>query len=178
MLPGVHRFMFHTFLGVRDLALLEADVAIVGSGAGGGVVAAKLARLTVQGGRKLKVVVVDRGECVPIEQLPVEQTEIQRIYDGPSGAFTTKDGKGAILAGSTWGGSTTVNYSGSLEVCLLASPHGWICGLTGSRGQLPDYVRKEWSEEHGLEFATTADFQSCFDWYGLPVCESRLDAVY
>lgn len=132
MLPDVHRFTFHTFLRDREPALLEADIVIVGSGAGGGVVAAKLAGLTVQGGRKLKVVVVDRGECVPIEQLPVEQTEIQRIYDGPSGAFTTKDGKGAILAGSTWGGSTTVNYSGSLEVCVLVPPHGRICGLTGS----------------------------------------------
>lgn len=154
VLPDVHRFTFRTFPGARKIALLEADVVIVGSGAGGGVVAAKLAGLTAQGGRKLKVVVADKGECVPIEQLPVEQAEIQRVYDGPSGALMTRDGKGAILAGSTWGGGTTVNFSGSLEVRLLAPPHGWICGLTGCEGSCRPLSGKsgarstDWSLRH------------------------------
>ncbi|KAF8251782.1 FAD/NAD(P)-binding domain-containing protein [Wilcoxina mikolae CBS 423.85] len=133
--PDVHSFSFHSFSGAAEA--MDVDIVIIGSGAGGGVVAAKLA------GLGKKVVVVEKGECIPVEQMPVEQLEHERLYDGAAGAFVTADGKGTILAGSNWGGSTTVNFLGSLE--------------------LSDDVRNEWSEVHGLSFASTEKFQACYD---------------
>jgi hypothetical protein len=111
--PDVHSFSFHSFSQTEEV--LDADIVIVGSGAGGGVVALKLA------GLGKKVVVVEKGECILVEQMPVEQLENERIYDGEGGAFVTADGKGTILAGSNWGGSTTVNLLGSLEVSCADS---------------------------------------------------------
>jgi glutamate dehydrogenase/leucine dehydrogenase len=105
--------VFHSFSQTEEV--LDADIVIVGSGAGGGVVALKLA------GLGKKVVVVEKGECILVEQMPVEQLENERIYDGEGGAFVTADGKGTILAGSNWGGSTTVNLLGSLEVSCADS---------------------------------------------------------
>ncbi|KAI5813076.1 hypothetical protein BZA77DRAFT_129814 [Pyronema omphalodes] len=132
--PEIHQFSFHN---PEAEEVIEVDVVIVGSGAGGGVVAARLAQAGI------KVLIVEKGEAVPTEDFPVEQMEHNRVYDGAAGAFVTADGKGTILAGSSWGGSTVVNWSGSLE--------------------LPEETRNEWATTHGLTFANTPAFQSCFD---------------
>jgi hypothetical protein len=61
------------------------------------------------------------------------------------GVVRTVSGNVAMVAGSTWGGGTAVNYSASL--------------------QTPAKLREEWSREHGLDFAVTAEFQECLDMY-------------
>jgi choline dehydrogenase-like flavoprotein len=103
---------------------LEADVAIVGSGAGGGVVAAELAAA----GRS--VVVVEAGPFVDEASLPTDELDAySRLYLN-HGLLTTWDGSITMLAGSAVGGGTLVNWTTS-----IAAP--------------PD-VRAEWARTHGL----------------------------
>jgi choline dehydrogenase-like flavoprotein len=59
------------------------------------------------------------------------------------GALVSDDSSIAIVAGSTWGGGGTVNWSASL--------------------QTQGYVRKEWATKDNLPFFTSADYQSCLD---------------
>ncbi|KAI5779367.1 hypothetical protein EDC01DRAFT_621566 [Geopyxis carbonaria] len=119
-------------------AVMEADVVIVGSGAGGGVVAARLLA-DVPG---LRVVVVERGEWIPNDQFPLAQGAYGRFLAGGGGVMTEGGGV-RVLAGNTWGGGTTVNYGASL--------------------QLPWEVREEWRRTYGLSWATGREFQECLD---------------
>jgi choline dehydrogenase-like flavoprotein len=104
---------------------LTADVVIVGSGAGGGVMAAELARA----GRS--VVVLEAGPFVPESDMPTDElAAYDRLYLD-HGLTSTWDGAISILAGSVVGGGTTVNWLTSIPV------------------QPP--VRAEWAREHGLD---------------------------
>jgi choline dehydrogenase-like flavoprotein len=104
---------------------LEADVVIVGSGAGGGVVAAALA----EAGRS--VVVVEAGPLVDERHLPRNELDASsRLYLN-HGLLTTWDGAITMLAGSAVGGGTLVNWMTS-----IAAPHD---------------VRSEWARAHGLD---------------------------
>jgi choline dehydrogenase-like flavoprotein len=104
---------------------LEADVVVVGSGAGGGVVAARLA----EAGRA--VLVIEAGEFVPeTEFSPHELDGFDRLYLD-HGLTATTDLGIAILAGGTLGGGTTVNWMTCLEP--------------------PPALRHEWAREHGLQ---------------------------
>ena len=87
-----------------DRASLSADACIVGSGAGGSVIAAQLAAA----GRS--VLVLELGGYR--NEQDFNQLEIQgmtELYYG-GGLATSEDGSIAILAGSTLGGGTVVNY--------------------------------------------------------------------
>jgi choline dehydrogenase-like flavoprotein len=95
-------------IGVERLegatASLEADVCIVGSGAGGGVIAAELARA----GRS--VVILEMGGYR--NESDFRQLELPgmfELYLG-GGLASSEDGSIALLAGSTLGGGTVVNY--------------------------------------------------------------------
>lgn len=103
---------------------LEADACIVGSGAGGGVVAAELARAG------MRVIVLEQG---PGDQAPqFDQREIagmQRLYLDRA-TTSSRDLGVAILAGASIGGGTTVNWQTSLR--------------------LPDPIRREWASSAGL----------------------------
>ncbi len=104
---------------------LEADVVVVGSGAGGGVVAAALAAA----GRD--VLVLEAGDHVPETAMPSSELDgFDRMYLDHGLAATTDLGI-AILAGSTLGGGTTVNWT----TCFAP----------------PEWLRTEWAAEHGLE---------------------------
>jgi choline dehydrogenase-like flavoprotein len=117
--------------------VLEADVCIVGSGAGGGVVAGELAAA----GKS--VVVLEAGgyydDC-DFDQL--ELSAYQRLYLN-GGPFPTADGQIAVVAGSCVGGGTVVNWTNCLRT------HDW--------------VRDEWAEEHGLDGLNTSDFDDHLD---------------
>ena len=83
---------------------IEADVVVVGSGAGGGVVAADLARA----GRS--VVVLEAGAFVPEPAMPTDElSAYDRLYLD-HGLTSTWDGSISILAGSIVGGGTTINW--------------------------------------------------------------------
>ena len=109
----------------RAPIVLDTDVAIVGSGAGGGVVAAVLA------GSGRDVLVVEAGAYVPETAMsPGELAGLDGMYLD-HGLTSTSDLGIAILAGSTLGGGTVVNWA----TCFAP----------------PDWLRTEWAAGHGLE---------------------------
>lgn len=103
---------------------LDADVVVVGSGAGGGVIAAELSRA----GRS--VVVLEAGPFVPEPEMPTNELDaFDRMYLD-HGLVSSWDGSVAILAGGSLGGGTTVNWM----TCIRP----------------PDGVRHAWATQHGL----------------------------
>jgi choline dehydrogenase-like flavoprotein len=110
--------------GSGDLLELEADVVVVGSGAGGGVVAA---RLTAAG---RSVLVVEAGRYIPESSMPSLEGEGFRQLYLDQGTTATDDLAITIVAGSGAGGGTTVNWTTCIEP--------------------PDWLRDEW-EAGGLD---------------------------
>jgi choline dehydrogenase-like flavoprotein len=95
---------------LRSLAIdrdtvLDADVCVVGSGAGGGVAAALLA----QAGRRV-VVLEAGGWYTEADFSAEEESGWERLYMR-RGALATDDAGMLILAGRTLGGGTTVNWT-------------------------------------------------------------------
>ena len=86
---------------------LACDVAVVGSGAGGGVVAAELARAG------LDVVVLEKGGYVAERDFSHQEGEAYRDLYLYGLTLTTDDLACRIVAGSTLGGGTVVNYTTS-----------------------------------------------------------------
>ncbi len=104
---------------------LDADVVVVGSGAGGGVVAAALA----EAGRS--VVVLEAGPFVDETTMPGNELDaFDRLYLN-HGLTTTWDGSVTMLAGSGVGGGTLINW-----MTTIAAPAD---------------VRDEWRRDHGLD---------------------------
>jgi choline dehydrogenase-like flavoprotein len=104
---------------------LDADVIVVGSGAGGGVIAADLA----SAGRS--VVVLEAGPFVDESTMPRREVDaFERLYLD-RGLISTWDGSVTMLAGAAVGGGTLVNWMTSTDA--------------------PEDVRVEWATEHGLE---------------------------
>jgi choline dehydrogenase-like flavoprotein len=118
-------------------AQLEADTVIVGTGAGGGVIAAALA----QAGQR--VLLLDMGGL--FDESDFNQYELwayQNLYwrGGPN---PTADLNVSLYAGSSFGGGTTINWTN----CLRTKP----------------WVREQWAREHGLEGLDTAEFDRHLD---------------
>ena len=117
--------------------VLEADVCVVGSGAGGSVIAGELAGMGKQ------VCVLEMGGYY--NEADFDQLELpayQRLYLN-AGPFPTADGQVTIQAGATLGGGTVVNWTNSLRT------HPW--------------VREEWAREFGLEGLDSSDFDGHLD---------------
>ena len=118
-------------------ASYEADAVVVGSGAGGGVIAAALA----EAGQK--VIVLEAGGLFDESDFNgYELWAYQNLYwrGGPS---PTADMNVSLYAGSTYGGGTTVNWTN----CLRTKP----------------WVREQWAREHGLEGLDGPDFDRHLD---------------
>ena len=110
-------------LGQRDVRL-HAEVAIVGSGAGGAVMAYEMAAA----GKS--VVVLEAGRYVPSTQFTEIATDMfDRVFQD-RGAQMNVDGDIMILQGRCVGGSTVIN--------------GAVCF------RIPDHVLTVWQREHGL----------------------------
>jgi len=108
-------------------ATLEADVCVIGSGAGGAVIAAGLQRA----GRQ--TLVLKQGQYR--NESDFKQLELPgmlELYLG-GGLAASENGSIAILAGSTLGGGTVVNYMNCIRT--------------------PERVRREWAARglHGLD---------------------------
>jgi long-chain-alcohol oxidase len=86
---------------------LACDVVVVGSGAGGGVVAAELARAG------LDVVVLEKGGYAAERDFHHQEGDAYRELYLYAQTLTTDDLGCRIVAGSTLGGGTVVNYSTS-----------------------------------------------------------------
>ncbi len=88
---------------------LEADVVIVGSGAGGGVTAETLALAG------LKVIIVEEGGLKSSKDFKMREAQAYPTLYQESAARKTLDKSINILQGRTVGGSTTVNWTSSFR---------------------------------------------------------------
>jgi choline dehydrogenase-like flavoprotein len=103
---------------------LEADVVVVGSGAGGSVIAAELAR------RGASVLIVEAGGY--FNEADFNQYELwawQNLY-WRGGPVPSADRNVTLQAGSCLGGGTVINWTNSIRT--------------------KEWVRQEWASEHGL----------------------------
>jgi choline dehydrogenase-like flavoprotein len=89
--------------------VIEADVVVVGSGAGGGVTAEILALAG------LKVVIVEEGALKSSRDFKMREAEAYPTLYQESAARKTLDKAINILQGRTVGGSTTVNWTSSFR---------------------------------------------------------------
>jgi choline dehydrogenase-like flavoprotein len=89
--------------------VIEADVVIVGSGAGGGVTAEIL---SLAG---LKVVIVEEGALKSSKDFKMREADAYPSLYQESAARKTRDKAINILQGRTVGGSTTVNWTSSFR---------------------------------------------------------------
>ncbi len=113
-------------LDVREETTLSADVVIVGSGAGGGVVAGELSAAG------LDVIVLEKGGYYAEPDFDNrELTSSERLFENRA-LLTTKDLGMVVLAGSTLGGGTTINWAVSLPT--------------------PGDVLDEWKKDYGVRF--------------------------
>ena len=111
---------------------LEADVVVVGSGCGGGLIAGKLA----QAGKK--VVVVERGSYLNESDFVQLELAAYKSLFLRGGFFNSADGMLAIAAGSTVGGGSTVNWSNSIVTPKRVRQSWASVGLTDVADQAFD----------------------------------------
>jgi choline dehydrogenase-like flavoprotein len=115
-----------------DGEVIEADVVVVGSGAGGGTIAGVLA---TQGKR---VVVLEMGRATSERDYRQLEFEASTTMMYRSGLTSTVDGNVTLLAGSTLGGGTTINWHNCIKPTAA--------------------VRREWATEHGLDDVDSPEF--------------------
>ena len=128
---AIRPFELPSTTGSRDEPMtLEADAVVVGSGAGGGVVAAALA----EAGRS--VVVLEAGPFVDEPDDATRRARRLRPALPQPRPPRTWDGAITMLAGAGVGGGTLVNWMTSIDA--------------------PADVREEWASTHGLEGVTGA----------------------
>ncbi|MCH9669327.1 MAG: GMC family oxidoreductase [Actinomycetia bacterium] len=116
---------------------LTADVVVVGSGAGGGVIAARLA----QAGQR--VVVLEAGGYFDEEDFDQIELHAYRNSFWRGGPTPTADMNLTLQAGAGLGGGTTINWTN----CLRTRP----------------WVRQEWAQDHGLDGVDGVEFDRHLD---------------
>jgi acyl-CoA reductase-like NAD-dependent aldehyde dehydrogenase/choline dehydrogenase-like flavoprotein len=117
--------------------VLEVDVCIVGSGAGGGVIAGELSAA----GRSVAVLEAG-GYHDDADFDGLELSAYQRMYLN-GGPFPTAEGQVAVVAGTGVGGGTVINWTNCLRTF--------------------DHVRAEWANEHGLTDLSEASYDEHLD---------------
>lgn len=119
-----------------DLAL-TADAVVVGSGAGGGVIAARLAAAGKD------VIILEKGGYYSESDFSGSEAVMTPALYLRRGTLATSDLGMIVLAGSTLGGGTVVNWSTSLRT--------------------PPDVLAEWERDHGLSGVSGPEYQHGFD---------------
>lgn len=103
------------------------DVVIVGSGAGGGTVAAELAELAREGKR---VAVFEQGARIRDDEFTCREIEMADALYEDGGGFLTAQGTMTLAFGRAYGGSTVV-YTGTSLIAPARVIAGWqVPGLT------------------------------------------------
>ena len=116
---------------------LTADAIVIGSGAGGSVVAAELAAAGKD------VLILEKGGYYNEADFNGAELEgMQKLYLR-RGLLTTQDLGMVVLAGSCLGGGTLVNWSTSLRT--------------------PPDVLEEWERDHGLTGVAGTEYQQGFE---------------
>lgn len=125
---------------------LKCDVCVIGSGAGGGVVAAVLAAA----GRE--TIVLEAGGYFDDADFDgAEQKGFERLYS-ECGFAATRDHSVGILAGECLGGGTVVNYTTSFRT--------------------PEDIREEWAEA-GAEWVRGVEYTRSLDAVCDRLCVNR-----
>lgn len=112
---------------------LDCDVVVIGSGAGGGVIAGELSAA----GKS--VIVVEKGGYFNEADFDEREAKLTRSLYERGGSLVTRDASMLILAGSCLGGGTTVNWNTSLRPPLA--------------------LRERWEREAGLNGLAGAGFE-------------------
>jgi len=122
---------------------LETDVCVIGSGAGGSVIAAKLAALGHH------VIVVEAGPYRTAADFNQREADAYDTMFQSHGVLTTKDLAFTVLAGQTAGGSATVNWMTCLRPPSWAREEWERAGLAGVASSAFDALIDEvWSRLH------------------------------
>ena len=109
------------------MSRVACDVAVIGSGAGGGTVAQALAPLAEEGRR---VLVLEKGPRVDPDEMTGRELEMAEALYEDNGGFLTSDGAMTLAFGRAYGGSTVV-YTGTSLLPPKRVIDGWaVPGLT------------------------------------------------
>ncbi|RMF81612.1 MAG: oxidoreductase [Chloroflexi bacterium] len=122
---------------IDETDTLYTHVLVIGSGAGGGVVAGELAAAGFD------VIVAEKGGYYHEADFHGKERDSAEQFFEKRGALTTADNAVLLLAGSTLGGGTTINWTASFRT--------------------PQYVLREWATQYGFTGAASADFQASLD---------------
>src|SRR5947209_3032067 len=124
-------------MSISEDTTLDADAVVIGSGAGGGVVAGELALA----GKS--VIVLEKGGYNNEANFTLQEAQAMPELYLKRGTLTSKDLGIIVLAGSTLGGGTTVNWMTSLRT--------------------PPGVLEEWEQRSGLHGRfTSSQLQESF----------------
>ncbi|KAF2315919.1 hypothetical protein GH714_040714 [Hevea brasiliensis] len=116
---------------------IKCDAVVVGSGCGGGVVAGVLAKAGY------KVLVIEKGNyCARNNLSLLEGPTMDQMYLA-GGQMATDDMGVIILAGSTVGGGSAINWSSSIRT--------------------PQHVINEWSDQYDLEIFDSELYKEALD---------------
>src|ERR1700704_1076733 len=133
---------------------LSCDAVVIGSGAGGGVVAAELSAAGKD------VIVLEEGGYYNEADFNQLELEMMRKLYYQGGFAATSDAAIALIAGGCLGGGTVVNYTTSFRS--------------------PDWLREEWANRYGLTaFVTdeyTASMDAVYERLGVNASHSRVSA--
>lgn len=117
---------------------LHCDVLVIGSGAGGSVVAAQLAAAGQQ------VLVIEKGGYAPQHEFNQQEVPMLTRHFEAGGLLAAQNGSITVLAGSTLGGGTTINWAAALRTT--------------------DYVLEEWATRHGNPHFLEKAYRQGFDY--------------
>ncbi|KAI9302017.1 hypothetical protein BJ944DRAFT_270591 [Cunninghamella echinulata] len=113
-----------------DILNQEFDAIVIGSGPGGGVTAAKLAKAGQS------VLVIEKGPYIHESEFYLSELGAKQTYERGT-FFSSDDGSLGFVAGNLIGGGSSINYLATLP--------------------LPHYVREEWAKL-GLSYFTSKKF--------------------
>jgi choline dehydrogenase-like flavoprotein len=121
----------------------DADIVIIGSGAGGGAAARELAPLCAEG---VRTVVLEAGPRLRPEEFTGHEVEMARRLYTDEGGFLTDDRSMSIAFGRAYGGSTVVYTGTSLTITASAVNRWGIAGL--DHADLMERSRKYLAQNH------------------------------